>query len=416
MRHLPGEYGPGTTKAKTRRLTELLPHFRDFRTALCYLCVARPGGCKAITSGKVARRSLMSPSSPRGNLLPSVHPDSITVILSSHDSGRHLNKALAAVLTQTRAAAQIVVVDDMSTDDSIEVIERARANSGIVELIRNPYRLGVLSSLNLALGRATSSLVAMLTAEDVPSPDSLMHSATVLETFPTAAFCCAKVEIIDEDSSVISVRPLLNPPHGGHYFAPHQVRELLHRGDNFFSGAFSLFRRSKLEEIGGFDSTLGCLADSVLQRRMAVRWGFCFIHRVLAARRITGSECAEQIRTNPGNLDQMLLRAHRIIEGEPHGLFPRNYPQVLVRRLRFEAGQLIAAKSRTDRNAAQLVARIIKARKLETCLLAWLGRTGRAAPVLTSAWLFLKLRPFSLYWALQATYSRLFVRRGRSPR
>jgi cellulose synthase/poly-beta-1,6-N-acetylglucosamine synthase-like glycosyltransferase len=326
----------------------------------------------------------MSPSSPRGNLLPSVQPDSITVILSSYDSGRHLNQALTAILTQTRAAAQIIVVDDMSTDDSIEVIERARANSRIVELIRNPYRLGVLGSLNLALGRATSSLVAMLTAEDVPSPDFLMHSATVLETFPTAAFCCAEVEIIDEDSSVLSVRPLVNPPHGGHYFAPHEVRDLLRRGDNFFSGAFSLFRRSKLEEIGGFDSTLGCFADSVLQRRMAVRWGFCFIHRVLAARRITDMECAELPRTSPGNLDQMLLRAHRIIEAEPHGLFPKSYPQILVRRLRFDTGQMIAAKSRTDRNAAKLVAHIIKARKFEAYFLAWLGRTGRAAAVLTS--------------------------------
>ena len=54
---------------------------------------------------------------------------SLSVVLPNYNHAKLIGRALAALLAQKRAADEIIVIDDGSTDDSVAVIERIAADS-----------------------------------------------------------------------------------------------------------------------------------------------------------------------------------------------------------------------------------------------------------------------------------------------
>ncbi|HRD75896.1 MAG TPA: glycosyltransferase family A protein [Hyphomicrobiaceae bacterium] len=337
--------------------------------------------------------------------------DTVSVILPNYNHARYLEQSISAVLRQTRPAEQVVIIDDGSTDGSLQLIERLVAGNPTVEVIRNARPSGVVSAMNQGLALARGTLVAMLAADDMVFPTFFERSTALLNQHPDAAFSCALTEIWDEDGEVTGSRPFLRPALRERYFSPDATRQLLRKGDNYFLAASSLFRYSKIAEMGGFKGSLASAADGFLQRRMAVRWGFCFIPAPLAAWRLHGANYSQASVTNPESLNEMLAQITRQINAEPAGLFPDGYAELFERRLRFGAGRLIASRLPADPVASDQIAKCIKAGSIERRWLATLARTGRLSPRLMIAWLALRNRPFSPWWTLAESTSLATGRR-----
>lgn len=333
--------------------------------------------------------------------------NTITIVLPNRNHARFLAQSLQAILRQTRPADQIIIIDDGSTDNSIEIIEHTINGHPSAELIRMPQSAGVVSAMNLGLMRATGTFVAMLAADDVVFPDFLERSAALLERHTDAAFSCAGTEVWDELGNTTGARPFLRPSTSERFIGPQRVRELLRRGDNFFLGPSTLFRRSKIMDMGAFDEALSSSSDGILQRRMAVRWGFCFIPHMLAAWRVHGSNYSSSSVTDPERLDGMLARILEELRKEPSGLFPEGYGDQFERRLRFGACRLVATRLPNDPEAISRISRCLKASEGESRLLSLLGHTGWLAPHLVLSFLAIRNRPFSLRWVIFEGLCRL---------
>ena len=87
-----------------------------------------------------------------------------------HNAGHFLGEALASLRDQEEPPARIVVIDDGSTDDSIEVA-RSSLEELPLEIVRLGRRGGVSAARNVALGRLDTPLVAFLDADDLWLPD-----------------------------------------------------------------------------------------------------------------------------------------------------------------------------------------------------------------------------------------------------
>ena len=80
----------------------------------------------------------------------------VAVALCNYNHGKYLDGCLRAIVTQSRPADQIVIVDDGSTDDSKDIILDCAARHPTISAYFNGVNQGVMTSLKRAMGAVSS--------------------------------------------------------------------------------------------------------------------------------------------------------------------------------------------------------------------------------------------------------------------
>ena len=76
---------------------------------------------------------------------------SLSVILANYNHAKDLPRSLRAMLRQGRALSELIVVDDGSTDSSIEVIESLQRENPVLRLIKHDQNRGAPAAFNTGL-------------------------------------------------------------------------------------------------------------------------------------------------------------------------------------------------------------------------------------------------------------------------
>ncbi|MEX2546204.1 MAG: glycosyltransferase family A protein [Chloroflexota bacterium] len=156
-------------------------------------------------------------------------------MIRSHDYGRFVEDAVRSVAAQTRPADEIVIVDDGSSDDTLEIAMKLSLDHGnITVLTRQPAR-GPAASFNDGVSAAAGELIVALDADDRLSPTYLEDLARAL-TDPAIGFAYADEHMF---GSVDRVR-----------VAPRwDAREIAREN---YVNVSAMFRREVFDRTGGF--------------------------------------------------------------------------------------------------------------------------------------------------------------------
>lgn len=190
----------------------------------------------------------------------------ISVIIPAHNARSTLGEAIESVRAQTLPAAEIVVVDDGSTDDTAAVA----AGFQDVRLVRRPNG-GPGAAYNSGIEVSQGDLVAFLDADDIMAPMALAEHVQNLTAHPAA------------DASVGHVSEFVSPD------LPSEVAARLRPRPTYvgwLAGA-TMVRLSLLERTGSFLATLhvGAWIDWVDRARLA-GGRFELTPRILLRRRL----------------------------------------------------------------------------------------------------------------------------------
>jgi peptidoglycan/xylan/chitin deacetylase (PgdA/CDA1 family)/GT2 family glycosyltransferase/SAM-dependent methyltransferase len=167
----------------------------------------------------------------------------VAVILTCHDLGRTLGEALASVSAQSRPAAEIVVVDDGSTDVfTRQVLASIAAPRTRVE--RLPHR-GVAAARDHGVRLTRAPYVVLLDADDRLEPGYLAAAAARLDAEPSVHIVSCAMREHGTDYTWTPPPPTLANTLG---------RQPIH--------VSSMFRREVWEAVGGFDPTLAAYEDT----------------------------------------------------------------------------------------------------------------------------------------------------------
>lgn len=100
-----------------------------------------------------------------------------SVVITCHDQARFIAEAVASVFSQTFLNTEVIVVDDASTDDSIEVLERYGTDIRLVKLRENA---GAARARNVGAETATGDYLVFLDGDDLLLPWALETYAHIL--------------------------------------------------------------------------------------------------------------------------------------------------------------------------------------------------------------------------------------------
>ncbi|MBI3011711.1 MAG: glycosyltransferase [Candidatus Omnitrophica bacterium] len=187
-------------------------------------------------------------------------PPLISVIIPNHNYGRYLGQAIESVLGQSYSRVEVIVVDDGSTDDSMEVLRRFGDR---IRWLQQP-RQGVSAARNRGIQATRGELIAFLDSDDVWHPEKLARQLARLSRPSVGMVYCGRW-LIDDAGRCLGIE---QPRHSGWV-----LREIaLLRWAQAPGGSSALVRKDCLDRVGLFDPQLSTSADWDLWRRIACRY------------------------------------------------------------------------------------------------------------------------------------------------
>jgi glycosyltransferase involved in cell wall biosynthesis len=257
------------------------------------------------------------------------------VIIPAYNTAKYLPAAIESVAAQTFADWRILLVDDGSTDDTVEVVAPFLDRLGSrISYIKQDNR-GLPAARNTAIRASTSEFLALLDADDVWTPCRLSESLKVLEERPQAGLAYGQVTLIDPEGRTLRTFEG-NPRHGEGRIATHiYTREI-----NLPCPTMT-FRRRCIDEVGYFDETMRATEDRDLWLRIALRHEVAFVPQVLAFYRVSPNSMSADLQ----RMLQSQLQFIRKHYGEKGcGFFPR---QISLARAYRQLAEGLAAQGRS---------------------------------------------------------------------
>lgn len=203
----------------------------------------------------------------------------LSVLTTNYNHGQLIPRAIEAVVTQSQRPDQYIIVDDGSTDNSVEVINRYAAEYSFITFIRNERNLGALCAIKDALDRATGDYIYAGAADDYMLPGFLKKAMSILAQYPQAGLCCSYPTSVDGVPGVIRENRL-SWSDQERFFSPTELAEVINGG--YIAGHTSVVKRSALLEAGGYLPELKWHCDWFAQLVIGFRYGVCYIPESLA--------------------------------------------------------------------------------------------------------------------------------------
>jgi hypothetical protein len=127
----------------------------------------------------------------------------VSVVMATYNGGRFLSEQLQSIARQSQRPLELIVSDDGSTDDTVAIAERFRANAPFaVRIVRNPERLGYGANFLSAAKLAKGEFIAFSDQDDVWQPSKIEIAAATLRS-SNADLHVHAADVIDDAGKIV---------------------------------------------------------------------------------------------------------------------------------------------------------------------------------------------------------------------
>lgn len=212
------------------------------------------------------------------------HNPLVSIAIPCYNGAEFLARSVSSVLDQTLPDFEIVVTDDGSTDESLEILEnidddRIRVFAG--------KRIGAEANWNRAVSLSTGEFVKLLPQDDLLRPECLERQVAVLRSHTSLGLTACKRDIIGPDDNVLLHGRGLSRLRG--FVTPQQaLTAIVRSGTNLVGeGGAVLMRREAFHTAGGFSGSRPYVIDLDLWLRIIRRSGLFADPETLASFRVS---------------------------------------------------------------------------------------------------------------------------------
>lgn len=261
----------------------------------------------------------------------------IAVVIPNRNDSEYLKKCLDSVLAQKVPPDQIIVVDDQSTDNSLEIVQKTLFNITEARIIVNPTCLGTMGALNEGLKYATSDYVLFLSSNDYIEGRIFERAKSCIASAGSPGVWSAMVWVVDESGRHLHLYPSPVVALSDTFFPPERCVSLAQTVGHWFTGTTLIYHRETLQKIGGFDIAYQGMGDMLAALTVASIKGAVFTPEPLGVmRQHEGGLMWRTITDLPG-LDTILAKMENTGPKLSPSLFTPKFCDVMTRRIRFTA-------------------------------------------------------------------------------
>lgn len=224
-----------------------------------------------------------------------------TVVIPAYNGAQFIGEALESVYAQTLLPAEVIVVDDASSDDTPQIVRRSARHAPVsVRLSRQRRNSGgPAQPMNIGVQLCQSKYIATLDQDDRMSPNKVETALDLFARFPASGVAFGQWLPMDPNGVELPHYPAYYtcfPDHAAELSAQQTFESLLTHNYRMGGAGGMAFQKRAWQSAGGFD------------RRFRISWDFDFVLRLA----LKGWACAYA----PTIFYQHRIHAHNLNDAE----------------------------------------------------------------------------------------------------
>ena len=151
----------------------------------------------------------------------------ISVAMAVYNGEKYLEVQLDSIVRQTKQADEIVIVDDCSTDQSMEIIKKFQGKHPNIRVYRNKSTLGYKKNFREVIRLCQGELIFLSDQDDFWMPEKVHIMSDIMETHPDIQVLASSFEFMDADGKSYSVKLRKGMSNNNLYLKPIQANSLV---------------------------------------------------------------------------------------------------------------------------------------------------------------------------------------------
>ena len=210
----------------------------------------------------------------------------ITVFTPNFNKDRFISETIESIINQNYSNFEYIIIDDCSTDNSWQIIQKYAKIDKRIIAYRNKKNLGIVKTRNKGFKYSSteSKYFAIIDSDDVALPYRLMIQVNFLETNPKYGLVGSNIIIIDENSKIIGYRRYPSEDK--------EIRKVITRYDPFAQPSIML-RKEVINKIGNYDEQWQVSQDYEYFLRLGMYWKFKNLENPLIKYRLSANQAVK---------------------------------------------------------------------------------------------------------------------------
>ena len=183
----------------------------------------------------------------------------ISVLMAVYNGGEYLTLAIESILEQTFTDFEFIVINDGSTDSTLDVLTEYAQRDQRIRIISRENK-GLVASLNEGISAARAPLIARMDADDIAYQTRLETQFNYMQKHTEVICVGSYYEVIDEEGLRLTIAKA--PTSDG------LIQNALMRGHTVICHPTAMYRTEAVKNIGGYDEKFFLVEDIDLWIRL----------------------------------------------------------------------------------------------------------------------------------------------------
>lgn len=171
----------------------------------------------------------------------------VSVVMAAYNEVCSISAAIQSIINQTFTDWEFIIVDDGSSDSTVDIIMQFQKHDSRINLINNKTNIGLAGSLNRGIAVSRGKYIARMDADDFSYSERFRLQVEFLDTYTDISVVGGNVDFVDESGNFIRKS---NMPS-----SPHEVRHAITKTNPLIHPSV-MCRREFLQIMGGYDERL----------------------------------------------------------------------------------------------------------------------------------------------------------------
>ena len=215
----------------------------------------------------------------------------VSVLITAYNYASFLPEAIDSVLSQTYDNFELLIIDNCSTDTTVEIVKEYMKKDARIKLHINESNIGMFRNYNQALLLAQGDYIKFLNADDKFHPDVLKKFVNILDNDENISIVTSYRQCFGDSTDILKQDVI------GHQNGKEMIISALNK-INFIGEPTTVMFRKKNLNLGLFDIALVFCADLDMWLRHLRIGDLYIVDEVLSYVRKHGEQATEALRLN----------------------------------------------------------------------------------------------------------------------